>query len=137
MSQVDRRFTLLSVDELGDDLDRCQTEDSYAYPRILVFLQELDGNSGLCERLIDERYSDHEVQDISPFWHLQDEGLNVFRLKLVDVGAWRLITAGDRRSRTVAVLGLMRRDQDYENDPQFVARLKESYDKLGFGLWGR
>jgi hypothetical protein len=55
----------------------------------------------------------------------------------VDVGAWRLLTAGDHRSRTVAVLALMHRDQDYENDQELIERLRESYDRLGFGKLGR
>jgi hypothetical protein len=137
MSEVGRRFTLLYDDALDADLDRCQERDRYAYARVLAFLDELEGDTNLCEGLILERYSDPLVHDVEPFWYLQDQRLNVYRVKLVEVGAWRLLTAGDHRTRLVAILALMHRDQNYERDQVLIARLKDSYERLGFHELGR
>lgn len=136
MSEVDRQFKLLIDDLVSDDLKRVEQQDTYDHDQIVVFLQELKGNQILCEDLINEHHSDLTIQDIKPFWYLQNERLNVYRIKLCMVGAWRVLTAGDHRKKEVAILAVMHRDQDYEADPQLIERLRSSYERLGFNKLG-
>ncbi len=71
MSEVVRRYKLI-VDELVlSDLKRIKSEDPYAYPDVIVFIQEIRADQILCESLIDEHYSDATIESISPFWAMQ------------------------------------------------------------------
>jgi hypothetical protein len=137
MSEVTRRFTLIVDQQVTGDLRRVKSEDSYAHAQIIAFLQELHGDQILCECLIDEHYSDLTIESIGPFWAMQSERLNIYRLKLHSVGNWRILTAGDHQKRSVAILVIMRRDQNYQRDADLIQRLKGSYEKLGYTELGR
>src|SRR5687767_9824176 len=99
MSEVQRRFQFVVDREVSSDLRRCRLEDRDAFEEIIVLLQELEGALLLCENLIDEHYSDNEIESVQPFWELQKERLNVYRIKLYGVGRWRILTAGDHQAR--------------------------------------
>lgn len=137
MSEVERRFRLIIDQSAAADLIRVKREDSWAYAKIFALLQEYDAGTFPPEELVDEHFESDEIENISPFWHLQNERLNVYRLKLVSVGGWRILTAGDHVNRQIAVLAVMRRDQNYQADRKLVERIRASYEKLGFRLLGQ
>lgn len=136
MSQINRRFKLIVDENVAADLIHIKESDPYAHRHILVFLQEIRGDQIACENLVDEYYSDDTIENIVPFWHLQRERLNVHRIKLIEVKGWRIIVAGDHRQREVAIMAIMNRDQDYQNDNQLIKRLRKSYENLCFPRMG-
>lgn len=137
MSQVERRFRLIIDQSAAADLIRVKKDDPWAHAKIFALLQEYDAGTFPPEELIDERFESEDIENVEPFWHLQDDRLNVYRLKLVTVKAWRILTAGDRASREVAVLAVMHRDQNYQADRALVERIRASYANLGFRLLGQ
>ncbi|MXP15492.1 hypothetical protein GRI44_12090 [Altererythrobacter confluentis] len=132
MSEIERRFRLIVDQQVGVDLARVRQEDSWAHAQIIALLQEYAAGTFPPEELIDERFESEEIENVEPLWHLQDRRLNVYRLKLVNVGRWRVLTAGDRQSREVAVLAVMHRAQNYQADRPLMDRIKKSYESLGF-----
>jgi len=132
MSQVNRRFRLIVDQQVANDFARVKKEDQYAHDQLIVFFEELIGDRRLCENLIDEHFSDFSVESISPFWAMQNARLNVYRVKLYNLGKWRILTAGDHKRREVAILAIMHRDQNYERDAELISRLEEAYERLGF-----
>lgn len=137
MSETHRRYELIIDQLVGGDLTRLAEEDRYAHRQIIVFLEELSGDLRLCEELIDEHHSDGAIQSVEPFWFMQQQRLNVYRIKLYLIGKWRILSAGDHRRRQVAILAIMHRDQDYQNDAALILRLKDCYERLGFSELGR
>lgn len=137
MSEVERKYKLLVDHNVSQDIRDLKREDPYAHAQVFVLLQELRSDQLLCENLIDENYSDDIIEDIVPFWHLQDSRLNVYRLKMFNAGRWRILVAGDHARREVAILAIMHRGQDYQKDKNLIARLKDSYEKLNFRELGR
>ncbi len=136
MSEIERRYKLYVDDRVAGDLTYVRGVDSYAHKHVLVFLEEINGGQIACQWLVDEYYSDDLIENIEPFWFLQNEKRNIHRIKLVDVKGWRIITAGDHRQREIAVLAIMKRDQDYQSDKALVQRLRDSYEKLCFSRLG-
>lgn len=136
MSQADRRFRLLIDTSAAADLSRVRREDRWAHAQIVAVLQEYESGALPVEELIDEKFESDEIENIKPFWHLQDDRLNVYRIKLVSVNAWRILTAGDYAYREVAVLAIMRRDQNYQSDKALIERLRKSYENFGFKRLG-
>lgn len=137
MSQVSRRFRLIFDQAAAADLIRVKEEDPWAHAQIFALLEAYQAGTFPPEELIDEHFVSHEVENVTPFWHLQDRRLNVYRVKLVSVGAWRILTAGDHSAHEVAVLAVMHRSQNYQADAALVARIRSSYERLGFKYLGR
>jgi mRNA-degrading endonuclease RelE of RelBE toxin-antitoxin system len=137
MSEVVRRYRLIVDALVYSDIARIKSEDSYACAEIVAFIEEIKADQILCENLIDEHYFDATIENVVPFWAMQSDRLNVYRIKLNHVGKWRILTAGDHRRREVAILAVMHRDQNYEKDKNLIERLRGSYEKLNFGELGR
>jgi hypothetical protein len=137
MSEVDRRYTLVVADAVTADLRRVKEESLHARDQIIIFLQELRGDQILCENLINEHYADATIDSIEPFWFMQRQRLNVYRIKLCMVGNWRILTAGDHHQRKIAILAIMHRQQNYEADAELIERLRDSYARLNFTELGR
>ena len=53
------------------------------------------------------------------------------------IHAWRIITAVDYPGRRVAVLAVMHRDENYEDNIELWARIEGEYDSFGFPRYGR
>lgn len=136
MSQTDRRFRLLIDASAAADLSRVRREDPWAHAQIFALMQEYESGALPAEELIDEKFESDEIENIKPFWHLQNDRLNVYRIKLVTVNGWRILTAGDHAYHEVAVLAVMRRDQDYQSDKALMERLRKSYENFGFKRLG-
>lgn len=131
MSDVSRRYRLVVDTEVAADLIRVRSSDKAAYDELQVFFEDLQGDSDWCQAIADPSYSDHQIESVLPFWHLQGERKNAYRVKFYNVASWRVITAADHRSMKIAVLAIMHRDQNYQQDSAFIARLRKSYDSLG------
>lgn len=137
MSQVERRFRLIFDQSVAADLSHVKRLDVEAHAEIYALLEEYSNGTFPAEELIDEHFSSDEIENVSPFWHLQEKGLNAYRLKLVTVRSWRILTAGDHRYREVAVLAIMHRDQDYQSDKALMNRIEKSYENFGFHRLGK
>lgn len=137
MSQVSRRFRLIVDHAAAADLIRVKRDDPWAHAQIVALLEEYQAGTFAPEELIDEYFVSNEIEDVSPFWHLQDERFNAYRVKLVGIGAWRVLTAGDRLAHEVAVLAVMHRSQNYQADAALMKRIREAYERLGFRNLGR
>jgi hypothetical protein len=137
MSQISRRFRLIIDHAAAADLIRVRETDQWAHAQIFALLEAYQSGTFPPEELIDERFASDEIADVSPFWHLQNHRLNVYRVKLVSVGAWRILTAGDRSANEVAILAVMHRSQNYQADTALMARIEEAYERLGFKYLGR
>jgi hypothetical protein len=107
-------------------------EDRSAFDEVLVLLRELEDGTRINECLVDPSYVDAVISKVEPFWHLQNEHLNVYTVKLYDIAQWRIISAVDHHARRIALLALMRRDQDYEKDAELLERLRHAYEQLCF-----
>lgn len=136
MSEIERRYFFATANEVVDDLRRCRLKDRDAFDQLIVFIQELRNDLRLCEQLIDEHYADDVIRMVDPLRSLQAEKLNAYIVKFHDVGAWRVLTAGDRRTRKVALLAIMHRNQNYEKDHDLMTRLRKSYESFGFSKLG-
>ncbi|MEZ5680702.1 MAG: hypothetical protein R3E14_05335 [Erythrobacter sp.] len=132
MSQVARRYRLVVAEGVAADLIRVRKEDSGAFDELQVFFEDLEGDESWCACIADPSYSDSQIESITPLWYLQRERRNIYRIKFIEVASWRVITAADHRGKRIGILGVMHRDQDYEADPVFSERLRQSYDALEF-----
>jgi hypothetical protein len=137
MSEVERRFSLTIDGQVAADLGLVKAKSRLDYFDIMAFIEQLEGDFICCESLIDEHYDEEPIESVEPFWHLQNQRFNVYRVKLVNIRNWRILTAGDHKNRRIAILAIMDRSQNYQDDSEFVQRLKESYDKLEFSQLGR
>jgi hypothetical protein len=129
MSVVPRRFTFIVDDDVELDVDDCLNEDPDEAAVIIAIIEELQGDRGQCERLINEAYEDEAIQSVKQFKALQDRYYNAYTVRLLEVDNWRLITAVDHRQHIIALLYIMRRDEDYDDEVQ--RRVISAYEKLG------
>jgi hypothetical protein len=137
MTEVSRRYRLVVDEQVAADLIRVQGEDVPAYDELQVFFEDLMGDESWCACIADPHYCDDQIENIKPFWRLQNEKKNVYRLKFVDVANWRVITAADHLAKKIGLLAIMRRDQNYESDPEFIERIRKSYEALEFSALPR
>lgn len=126
------RYQLLISAGAKEDMQQCRDTDRYAAAKLSVLLRELHDDWRACEALVDERFQDDRIESVAPLWSLQDKRINAYRIRLVDVAKWRLITAVDHASRRVALLAVMRRDEDYESNSGLWSRIEREYDGYGF-----
>lgn len=131
MSQVPRRYRLVVDTEVAADLIRVRGIDQEAYDELQVFFEDLQGDADWCAALADPTYSDHQIESVEPFWYLQSERNNAYRIKFFNLAGWRVITAADHKAKKIAILAIMQRSQNYEQDTAFVERLRKSYESLG------
>lgn len=130
-------YQLLITAGAQADLRGCKDQDRYAAALIATHLRELRNDPGRCACLIDEQYFDEVIQDVEPVWSLQRIRLNAYRIKFVMLGGWRVITGADHRSSRVAILAVMPRGDDYQQNQALWARIEREYDELDFPRLGR
>jgi hypothetical protein len=127
-----RRYQFLISAGAQEDLHRCKQADRYAASKIAVVLRELASDELACDALVDEHVYDHLVESVSPLWYLQDVGINGYRVRIIELHGWRLITAADHSSKRVGLFAVMKRDVNYEDDAELTARITKEYDDYGF-----
>jgi len=134
MSAVERRFEFLIDDEVDRDIEDVVDADPDAAALIVAIIQEMQGDRTLCERLIEPDYEDDQISSVLPFEALQRKWYNAYRVKLYEVADWRLITAVDHKQRLIALLYIMRRDENYDDKVQ--QSVIEAYERLGLSRMG-
>lgn len=132
----ERRYQMLITDGARADLGSCRAGDRWAAAKVAEFLREFSDGRSPSELLVDEHFFDEEVRDVSAIWSLQDKRINAYRIRLVEVSGWRIITAVDHRAKRVAVLAIMPRTADYEADRDLWARIEREHDAIGFARYG-
>jgi hypothetical protein len=135
MSEVQRRFTFIIDDEVELDIEEMLDETPDQADELLIYLEELKGNIGLCEKLIDSGYQDDHIENVKPFEALQRQRYNAYTVRFWNVDDWRVITAVDYRQRLIAILYIMKRTEDY--DAQAQARSKAAFERLGLDQLGQ
>lgn len=124
---------LTIVDEALDDLDdiALQAEDDKYF--ILALLEDIENDSQAASRLLDQGAwpIGPDRVDVMPFRFFFRKGYDIWRMKVYELGEdllpYRLIYAYDYRHREIYILAVMHRRVDYENDPEFTARIRASY----------
>jgi hypothetical protein len=115
-----------------EDIRDCYAADPYAGRKIRVLLQEVVADQRCCEALVDPHVYDDAIESVEPIWSLQDEKINAYRVRLVEVGAWRLIVAVDHRASRVGLFAVMLRSDEYEKNKPLWARIEKEFDDYGF-----
>jgi hypothetical protein len=134
MSAVDRRFTFVVDEDVSLDIEECYAHDPDQAAEILVLIEETKGDHTLCELLVTEGHEDEAIYSVKQYTALQRQRYNAYTVRVVDADDWRLITAVDHRQRIIALLYIMRRDEDYDETVQ--QRVVTAYEKLGLNQLG-
>lgn len=135
MSTVTRRFEFIIHDDVELDVEDVLKENPEEAAVLIAVIEEIEGDHALCERLVDVGFEDDQVQSVKVFAKLQEQRYNAYTVRLYEVDRWRLITAVDHRQRLIALLYIMRRDEDYDSVVQ--ERVVKAYEDLGLGQLGR
>lgn len=134
MSSVARRFTFIVDNDVEWDIEDCLRENPDEAAVVLTAIEELKGDRLLCERLVDEGYQDDTIYSVKQFLALQDKRYNAYTVRLFEVDNWRLIAAVDHKQMIIALLYIMRRDEDYDETVQ--RRVITAYERLGLRQLG-
>lgn len=124
-------YQLLISAGAKEDLHDCRKADSWAASQLSAFLREVRDDAIASEALADERTFDHEFS-VELLGYLHDKRINAYRVRVVTVAKWRIITAVDHRQKRVGVFAVMFRDKNYEADRELTARIEKEYDEYGF-----
>lgn len=130
-------FQILMTTGAKDDLNQCKVEDPDAAALLSSHLRELAGDSKRCSCLADEHYFDDVIESVEPLWDLQKQRMNAYRVRYILLARWRVITAVDHRAKQIAIMAVMHRDANYQQDRELWARIEREYDAIGLARLGR
>ncbi len=99
-----------------------------AAAEVSVILREFSGDAKAAELLVDEQYSDLRIESVSQLYSLQAARINAYRVRMVEVREWRLITCVDHFNRVIGLLAVMPRSDDYEKNTTLWKRIERDYD---------
>lgn len=125
-------YSFLITQGARDDLIYCKQQDPWAASRISAFLRELASRNVYPEWLVDPNYSSEAVDDVQELFSFRAVKINAYRVKFVEIRSWRLIVAVDHPTRRVALMAVMPRKDDYENNTALWAAIEQEYDYHGF-----
>jgi mRNA-degrading endonuclease RelE of RelBE toxin-antitoxin system len=128
----DGNYQFLITDGAMEDMNLCAKNDAFAAACIASLLQEVRGNPRYCKNMVDEHFADGHVEDICGVWSLQSQRINAYRVKLIEINKWRLIFVVDHKSQRIALIAVMKRDNNYQKDRPLWARIEREYDAIGF-----
>ena len=132
MTATSRRFSFQISGTALSELRELRRRNPDSFDAVIILLQEIRSDHRACEQLVDEHFTDDTIRMVDPFRSAQAAGMNVYTVKLFEVGSWRLITAGDHRTRSVAILSIMHRSRNYEADSALMDQIGRDYDALGY-----
>jgi hypothetical protein len=124
-------------DDAEEDLRQLRVTAAGAAYQILALLEQLAADPDLLDRLTQEDFeSSADIRfSVDAVESLQRIGLNVWRLKIWtpsnDVIFYRVIYAYDKTTNDYSVLGVIRRDTDYEPEHPRLQRIIAAYEDLG------
>lgn len=127
------RYQFIISTGAREDMRRCLSDDAYAAAKISAFLREIVEDAIACETLIDTSVSYEDgVESVGQFYHLQDARINAYRVRLIAVDGWRLITCVDHRRGRVGLFGVMERSREYQKDAAYCTRIEREFDDYDF-----
>jgi hypothetical protein len=129
------RYQFLITNGAVADLRACKERDAYAAAQVSELLREILDGEVAAQALVDEHYYDEVIDSICPLWNLQDRRINAYRVRLVVIQGWRIITAVDHMKRRVGIFAVMPREADYERDRGLWGRIEREYDELDFARY--
>lgn len=114
------------------DLLACREDDPWAAARISVLLREVASHRVLAEWLVDPTYADDTVRNIGELVSFRAKKINAYRVKFVEIAHWRLIVAADHPTKRIALMAVMHRDVNYDENQDLWKDIEREYDELGF-----
>lgn len=132
-------FRLRIHESAESDLDAIATVDADAAAFLLTFLEELEGDQDLLDRLTQHGYHVRASDDWAANFNVevwaaqQQRGRNLWRLKSweLEAGDYRVIYAFQALRRVYVVLGVFHRSGfNYECDSPLGRRIAEDYESL-------
>jgi mRNA-degrading endonuclease RelE of RelBE toxin-antitoxin system len=132
MTEASRGYKFHISETALTELRNLKRRDAASFDAVIVMIQEIRSDLRACEQLVDAHFADETIRMVEEFRAAQAEGLNVYTVKLYEVDAWRLITAGDHRGRAIAIMSVMHRSRNYESDNTLMEQLRRDYDALAF-----
>ena len=132
MTEASRGYKFHISETALSELRDLRRRDPDSFDTVIVMIQEIRSDLRACEQLVDEHFADETIRMVEEFRAAQAEGLNAYTVKLYELEAWRLITAGDHRARVIAIMSVMHRSRDYQTDQTLMKQLRRDYDALGF-----
>jgi hypothetical protein len=127
------RYQFLVSAGAREDMLECARADRRAAADIAIFLQEVMDDATACEALIDTSvYYEDGIESVDLFAFMQDQRVNAYRVRLVNVGEWRIISAADHKGKRVGIFGVMHRDRRYQEDVAYCRRIETEYDNYDF-----
>ena len=122
--------------DAADDLRDLRVRNRYAAQRLVVLFQELEGDQGLLERLLDDHFGEdgNGQFDIRRWVTQWEQGRDLWRLKdftVLELGAnYRVVYAYLMNSREIHVLGIVHRSFEYDEHSEIGQRILAAYHRL-------
>lgn len=129
-----RAYGFYVDEEIDKDIVDCIESHPEQAATIVALIEEVQGDRLFCENLVDIHSDEGPIESVAFFAELQKHSYNAYRVRVRDVADWRLITAVDHVRKRIALLYIMRRDEDYDNLVQ--ERCIAAYERLGLGTVG-
>jgi len=129
-------YRLFIHQDAEEDLEQIWDSEPDAAARILVMLEECEGNQGLLDRLTQHEFGARGVDEFNVSrwqerWH---KGDNLWRLKVWDLEdkdlRYRIIYAFIPQSRHYHVLAIAPRDFNYDPSHPLYRRIINTYQEL-------
>lgn len=120
-----------------NDLDALWETDEDAAALIFAIVEEFQDDPELGSTLVQHGYREitDPAYEVSKFWELWHQGLNLYRLKFWDEdgGAvpYRIIYAHHPPNDTIHILGIIPRKINYDTSHPTVRRICNDYERLG------
>ncbi len=126
---MNRPFRLFVHQDAIADLIQLKKDSPPVAARIKAFLEELDGNQDLLDRLTQQGFANvrFDVKKFEVLWH---KGHDIWRLRLWAVQAHRIIYAYMPKSNHYLVLAIAPRDFNYDPAHEITKRLLDVYRQL-------
>lgn len=139
-------YELIVGDDASDDLEEILAVNAPAAYRLAVFLQELEADQKLLEKLSWDQYGGkpHEPEkgatfSVSKVYSLYRKGKNIWRLRDFELSRegfeYRIIYAYIPSKDLYFVLAVVERAFDYDQSHPVTQRVLDAYQKLEADGW--
>ena len=123
-------------DDAKQDLSKLWDKDPGATGRILAFLEQLEGDADLLDRLTQHDFGVSGTHDfhISKWYQQWNRGKDLWRLKLWDLEdkglRYRIIYAFIPRQKNYHILAIAPREFNYDPEHPITKRILSAYEGL-------
>lgn len=130
-----RVYSLVIHDDAQTDLDQIFAANQAVAGDITVFLEEINGNQDLLDRLVSRRFCNYEDPqfDVDEWQKTKVTKFNLWRVRLLWLSGasdYRIIYAFHTIEYRYYVLAILKRDFDYDISNPRVKRIFKIYDAL-------